>query len=68
MTTTETISGPIVACRNAIKHYTKALEQVTESKRELERKLVKLNDEQSTLGAMREQLRTALRLLTYTAD
>lgn len=56
-------TGPIVACDNAIEHYTKHLELAAETRRELERKLVAVNDSMVKLDDMREQWRAAKQAL-----
>jgi hypothetical protein len=59
----ETISGPIVACDNAIQHYTSEIQKVAAEKQRREQKLVEVNANLSTLEAMREQWRRAKRVL-----
>jgi hypothetical protein len=62
-----TTTGPIVACDNAIEHYTTELERVTETKRSLERKLDEANAQQSLFDDMREQWRAARQVLIAAA-
>ena len=59
-----TITGPIVACDNAITHYDKVLEQFTERIDKTAAELNRLRSERETIGHVRDQWIVARRILT----